>query len=377
MSGAEIINAVGREWVAGLVWRSFAEHPSLRERREDAQSLGADWVVMRDTLEVSQAGFCPAIGKRKPRRLYSLAASIAEEHKQPWLGMFKLSDTLWWYIAVRDGQAILPDGDVVGDYPTVLAARQRHEAYGDWNIHDGTMDDLRPLLEFSRKNVGLAPVRPVEPEPVWRGIAPISLAVLIAVGGILLYQRHERQLRQAERSTILALTHAREHNLPPLLRTPGPDEWLAACGNIFQSLPISQVGWIAVSVSCQDKNLIVIWQRMETATVAYRPEGELGDDGNRVLQTLSLGRLPAGDGTAPSYHLEDDALYRILQPINVQAVISRPTHEFGWAYVVQHVNFTLPISPFGIDFNQVPGLRITSLEWTQSGWVLSGELYGK
>lgn len=377
MGKAEIISAVGREWVAGLVWRSFAETPSLRERREDARALGADWVALRSMLEVSQAGFCPAIGKRKPRRLYALAASIAEEYKQPWRGIFKLSETLWWYIAVRDGQAILPDGDVVGDYATILAARQRHDAYGDWTIQDGTIDDLLPLLEFSRKHMGLAPVVPVEPEPLWHVLTPISLVVLLAVGGILLYQRHERQERLAEQKTILALNRIRAHNRLPLRYMPAPDEWLAACGSILQSLPVARNGWIVASVSCQGRTAIIVWDRLETATVASRPRGELAEGGNRVLQKLSLGPMRDGTGIALSYLQEDDALYRLLQPIDVQATISPPSREPDGAYVMQHVSFTLPISPFGVEFNQIPGLRMTALEWTQSGWRLRGELYGK
>lgn len=74
---------------------------------------------------------------------------------------------------------------------------------------------------------------------------------------------------------------------------------------------------------------------------------------------------------------EDAALYDLFQPIGVQAQIGNPVEDNNGGFETQFVSFTLPISPFDIDFNQVPGLRLDSLKWTESGWMLEGKLYGK
>lgn len=372
-SRAEIINAVGRGWVAGLIWRSFASYPTLGERREDAQALGAEWVVLRESFDIIQAGFCPGITSSRPKRLYSLAAAIAEEYQQPWCGVFKLSNKSWWYIAVRDGQAVLPDGDVVGDYATVLAARRRHESYGDWNIHDGTLEDLLPLLEFSKKNLRLSQVRSVEPVPIWKTIVPAALAVILAAGGIALYRQHEREVYKAAQLAA----HRVIVNLSPLRRTPKPDDWLAACGKLLQPLQISVGGWMAVNVTCTGNQANILWERLESATIATHPPGLLSDDGNKVIQIHSFGQLPNGADAMQSAPLEDIALYSVLQPIGVQAEISKPLEDNGGAFETQVVNFTLPIPPFDIDFSKVPGLRLESLTWSESGWALEGKLYGK
>ena len=378
MSRAGIIKAVGRDWVVGLTWRSFAEHPSLRERREDARALRAGWIVLRDTFDLVQAGFGSIVVDRQPKKLYSLAAAVAAEHQQPWCGIFKLSEKLWWYIAVRDGQAILPDGDIAGDYATVLEARQRHEIYGDWTSYEGTLQDLIPLLEFAKKNSKLKPLKSVEPPPFWRVMVPVFLVVIVAACAFLLYQRHERQVRIAEQKRLEALMLARQKlALPPLLTMPSPNEWLTACSSVMQSLNISENGWLAVDATCVGNEATIVWQRLMTATVAARPAGELSSDGNKDIQAFSLGSLPHGSGQMLDYEAEDEALYNVLQPIDVQAAIGGPSRDPGALYVSQSVDFTLPVPPFNIDFNSVPGLRLTSLEWTQGGWVVKGVLYGK
>ena len=377
MSRVEIIQAVGQDWVVGLSWRSFSERPSLRERREDARSLRADWVALRETHDVAQAGFCAEVPGRKPKRLYALAAVIAEEYKQPWMGVFKLQDNLWWYIAVRDGQAILPDGDVVGDYMTVLDVRRRHEAYGDWNVHDGTIDDLLPLLEFARKSVAPAQVKSIEPPPIWKGLLPTALAVVTLVGGGALYIHHRHQVHKAAQEAFRAVINAREQSLSPLLKTPRPNIWLAACEAVLSPQRLTENGWLADKISCAGEVAIIHWQRLGNATVLSMPPGDLSDDGNGVLQEKSLGHMPSGLNTMVSYVKEDEQLFALLQPIDVKVMLGKPVRFSGHAFFTQDVSFALPISPFGIDFDQVTGLRITSLEWETTGWEIGGIIYGQ
>lgn len=377
MRRAEIIKADGQDWVVGLSWRSFSGRPNLRERREDARSLRADWVALRETHDVAQAGFCAEIPGRKPRRLYSLAAAIAEEYKQPWMGVFRIHDNLWWYIAVRDGQAILPDGDVVGDYTAILDVRRRHEAYDDWNVHDGTIEDLLPILEFARKSHGLAQVRDVEPTPLWKGVLPIALVAAVLVGGGALFIHHQHFVRKAEHEALVEAMRAHEESLSPLMKMPTPNTWLAACQAAIGSQKLTENGWLADKVSCAGESFTVHWQRLDNATVLSMPQGDLSDDGNEVLQEKSLGYMPLGQNIMASYIMEDKRLFALLQPIGVQISLSKPTPFSGHTFSVQTVNFTLPISPFDINFNQVMGLRITSLEWTTTGWDIGGVIYGR
>lgn len=377
MSRVKIIKAAGKDWIVGLSWRSFSERPSLRERREDARSLGADWVALRETQDVAQAGFCKAVAGRKLGRVYSLADAVAEEYKQPWLGVFKLKDNLWWYVAVRDGQAILPEGDVVGDYATILEVRRRHEAYGDWNVHDGTIDDLLPILELVSKSSAVSRVKSVEPPPIWKGLLPVAFASSVVLVGALIYVNHQHQVHKAAREAFVAVIKAREQMVSPLVKTPPPNEWLAACMLVLEPQKLAENGWLADKVSCTGKIVVIHWLRIGNATVLSRPQGDLSSDGNMVLQQKAMEGLPPGDNTMVNYIKADEEIFALLQPIDVQANIGKATRFSTDAFFTQDVQFTLPISPLNINFDQVTGLRITSLEWTTNGWVIGGEIYGQ
>lgn len=369
----EIISAVGRSWIAGLTWRSFAAYPTLSERREDAQALAAEWMVLRHSFDIIQAGFCPALKNRKPRGLYSLAAAIAEEYPQPWCGIFQLNEKSWWYIAVRDGQAILPDGDVVGSHAKVRTIQKQHESYADWNVHDGKIEDLFPLLEFSKKNLSMGKVKSVEPTPVWKALAFIFLVLIAIAGGVSLYLEHKHQVHKAAQKAF----HNVMFSVSPLERTPAPDDWIQNCLSIVEPLKISENGWLASKASCSGNQATIIWERLNGATVVSRPAGVLSKDGNQVIQTQYFPSMIHGQDIIENYTLEDDALYRLMQPINVQVEIGDPIYNSGSGFEVQTVNFTLPFEPLNVDLNKVPGLRVDTLDWTESGWTIQGKLYGK
>lgn len=377
MSRAHIIKAAGQDWVIGLVWRSFADYPSARERREDAQALGADSFTLRQTADLTQAGFCAALTSRKSGKIYSLASAIAEEYRQPWCGIFNLGNDIWWYIAVRDGQAILPDGDIAGDYETVLKARESHASYGDWQMHDGTLEDLRPVLEIAKKTHKRSALKSVETPPLWRTLAPLVLAVIVLVGGLWLYRdyRHSQQMAQQRHMRAFIRAHRRE--LSVLATTPAPDTWLAACAAVIKPLDISENGWLADRVTCANHDVTIIWERRAGALVSKRPPGNLSSDGNQVVQVQPLNDLPKGPDEPRNYLAADEALYDLLQPIGVQAVIGNLIRNADGINMKQSVHFTLPVSPFDVDFNKVPGLRLTTLNWVQSGWVLNGAIYAK
>lgn len=377
MDPCKILKVNGQDWVVGLVWRSFAERPSPHEYKDDAQVLGADWVVIRETINVTQTGFCPAVRRYRPRRLYSLAAAIADGYKQPWRGIFKLNDELWWYIAVRDGQAILPDGDVAGDHEHVIAAYERHNAYGDWQTYNGTIEDLLPIIEIYQKSTKLVRFKLVSSTALWRSFWPIYVVIILAVL-VFFIDRHFEHMRRIDQQRYLQSVQNEDSKIfLPLSITPSPDLWLAACGKIIKSISISEYGWIALSAQCSGNSVMVTWRRSPGATVKISPSTIFSDDGNQIIQIYKLSPLPPGRTKMVDYRQADNILYSILQEINVQADISDPVRDSNRFYAIQNVRFTLPVSPFEMNFNMVPGLRITSLLWTTSGWELSGDIYAK
>lgn len=395
---ARIIQIGKRQWLAGLTWSSFEDAPSKNDLQEDAQRLHASWAAVRITESAIQAGFCaPVESIKSPQKLYSLAAMLADSKEQPWLGIFKIEEGLWWYIAVRDGHAILPDGDVIGGKAEIHAARDRHAGYTDWKYIEG---DINLLEEFINEiDAKPTPVRSLHGTnlPI---IPLIILAVILACssgGGYYWWQQKQQAEEQAR---LLAMQQARAQMqagkpitafiLPsPLLTTPEPNEWLFACGNIISNLPLSQQGWELDKVGCNTTSAMVHWLRQNGATVANKPEGDLSSPGDEINQTIPL--IVNTQGKDDAIALPDAKLiFRAwAQTAGFSLTLneaappppSLPGAEPTTAPIVMHpqanIILEIPISPFHIDLSKIPGLRLTSLQSTKQMWHIEGILYGR
>lgn len=390
-----IVRAANRRWLVGMeAWWNYPGKPKIGELRNDADELrGAEWYTIRTLGSLSQVGFAaPPEDIAKPKGLYSMAAAIADAKEQPWLGIFQLTDTLWWYIAVRDGQTVLPEGDIAGDEQTVHDARARHASYGDWTYIGGTLDDLLPLLEEAVKKRRLAEMRSLAPINPARIIIPGVLATAAVAGSYWAWQHHEHALKakhEAQLRAERARLAAKKRSISPLLKTPAPAVWLHACWAKFHDVPLSKDGWDASLVSCTRNAFRVVWQRTDGATVALRPKGSVFDHGNKIRESWSLGSLRKGPDNAEGLHHSDMALYALLQPLGVTARLSAGPHKKplpGAAakknkkdvFPSQSVRFQLPVTPFaGVAFSSVPGLRLTRIERTSKGWRVNGVIYGK
>jgi len=43
----------------------------------------------------------------------------------------------------------------------------------------------------------------------------------------------------------------------------------------------------------------------------------------------------------------------------------------------KNVAISVNVSPFDLDFSEVPGLRLTAIKMSANGWDLTGVLYGR
>jgi len=383
---ARILKLGKLHYVAGMRWTSFEAIPKKSELREDAQRLRASWACVRVGDASIQAGFCHISKERTRQRffgLYSLAAMVAETRRQPWQGTFNLGNGLWWYIAVRDGHAILPDGDVVGGEDVVLAARERHAGYSDWDSVDGDATMLLDMTEAA--GIRRTPVRALHGAGILITRLLAGLLLACALMGGLLYWQH---WREAERQRAMALARARQQiSAPPspLLTTPPPNRWLAACGAIISFLPLSSYGWSLDQISCLPASVNVHWVRGPGAVVAssLRPSGEVAASGDAVDQSLPLSLDTTGKDDAISLPEAAIQLRAWAQAAGFSLTVSPQTAAPGAPTVAAPaqlqqaaVSLDLPVSPFGMEL-PIPGLRLTKLATTPSGWHLEGVLYGK
>lgn len=393
---ARTVSINGRNWVVGLTWVSFEDTPNKDELKEDAERLKSDWYSIRIGESVSQAGFCHPLTQKKPQKLYSLAAMLADSKEQPWLGTFKLADGLWWYIAVRDGHAILPDGDVIGGEEEILAARDRHSGYTDWKYIEGDIKLLSELVADIREKPSPVKSLTASSWSKYMVASLVAIALLVSAGGYLWWQ-HQKDIEERERAAAMARLRAEmnDHKAhvvlsSPLLTTPEPNVWLAACANIIYKLPFSVFGWGMKEVSCDQAAVTVNWEILDGATVSNRPAGKPSADGKNIVQNIALPDLDK-KGADNSRNLQEAMLIMrgwaqgINLSLNLTQVMPAPVLS-GTApkdipppppptasVRIQETQ----VSPFTLDFSSIPGLRLTMIKNNSAGWTVTGVIYGR
>jgi hypothetical protein len=379
-----------------MSWCSFEDVPNKEEIQSDAQRLNASWTCIRVNDTVIQGGFCSPVGDDKyPTKLYSLAAMLADSREQPWLGIFKIEEGVWWYIAVRDGNAILPDGDIVGGEEEIRTAQERHSGYQDWKYFEGDLDFLSEFLAGIKAKP--TPVRSLTRRklPATQIIASL-LTLSIITGSGYMWMDHKKQVAEKERADAMAKAKAAMLAgqapvvLPsPLLTTPEPNDWLFACRSIILDLPLSQNGWSFSQVECNTESVIVHWIRQNGATVANMPEGVLGQEGNNVEQTIPL---PGFNKNGINDALDLPAEKVLLRAWAQTAGFTLSLNEAAPALLLpgatavpavsaqaSQTNFKLEVtvSPLNLDMSIIPGLRLTKISSAGTGWNIEGMLYGR
>lgn len=388
---ANVIQIGKRRWLAGMTWASYEDTPDKDELRDDAKRLNSTWSSVRIGEDCIQAGFCKAVDDVNVSKLYSLAAMLADSRKQPWLGIFKIEEDLWWYIAVRDGHAILPDGDVLGDRDEIYAAREKHSGYTDWNYVEGDVALLQDLI----KDIDESPtrVKSLEGIPLKHkllvGAGVVALAGL-AVGGNWWYQDAKKREAMARMREQLAkvVPEVKPVTSTPATTIPLATALLHSCGKAV-TLPISQYGWLIDNVSCAVNSATVVWARKDGATVDFRPEGVLSADGQKVTQTIDLrltqqsadDRIPLSEAwdqlLAWSQAAGFTATATVAAADKQASTLPGAAPDAAPVPTEKNVTISVNVSPFALDLSEIPGLRLTNIKMSAGGWELTGVLYGR
>lgn len=382
MARAKIVEINKTLWVAGLAWSTFDEKPKQSEIREDATRFGgADWYAVRDSDVAIQGGFCDRLGEKVPRKLASLAAYLADSAKEPWLGIFQITEELWWYIAVRDHQSILPDGDVIGTKEEIDAAREGHSGYQDWEYIEGDLETLASMI--AEVNTKPSYIRLLMGQEDYRkrlirwGVAS-GLGVALLLSAYAAYQFWDTQrVAQAnaaqERLRLMLKKEADQKH--PLITTGLPSRLLSACEKHLVDLPLSLFGWAVQSVECTPGAIKVLWQREAGATVNDRPPGDVSQDGERISSTTII---DIGLGNNNALPLEE-AILRLhgwAQQGRLALKLEADNKEKtpNQAKFVFHTT----VSPWDFELD-IPGVRLTLIRTTsyEPGWKTEGVVYGK
>jgi hypothetical protein len=405
------------KFVAGLSWRHEDREPKRKSLRARAEALDARWAVVHKTRTGHfQAGFCAPIGGVKSGQVKPLAALVADSHPQPWFGIYKLADDLYWYIAVRDGQEILPDGDQVGTLDEMLAAHQAHLRYGEWQDFSGTERDLAQIVKKARqpqslidkvvrkaqRSEGLTDIYGERQRVVGGLLGAVAIGTALTLGykwhaqHQIEEQRAAALARQRAQQAILAAQDAKQH-VQPWTQLPVPSAVIAACAAAWHSQDLASAGWVLSSWSCKvDPELLpkaitlaAYWTRAgglaanapgalldgdhSKSLVVRSVPFELTHDYNDDVAASSRAAYSFAQGNALQMKLTEASLAGALPG----AAATNAATVDPWK--TSDVDITLPMSPWlglASAFDAVPGLRVTEIQLDSTmQWHTLGRLY--
>ena len=395
-----VVEIAGKPYYLGMEWYAYPEAPSRAEIQEKADLKGSQSYVLREGESALQVGFCATSLDDLPTGTVSLAAFLADSALQPWLGTFEVAPGQWWYIAVRDHNAVLPDGDVVGGENEVRAAQDAHSGFADWRYLTGNLDDLaRMVTAIKAKGARLRSVHTTPGERrrqlMAAGVASVFVSAA-AAGAWYVNDLKEQEAREQQRIAQENLRRgkidaAKAAFVSPFYVTPAPAKLLIACRQVFASTAISDQGWTSDRISCTPAGATIDWIRGEGASVRHMPAGVTTDDGEKATQSIAFTLLPDADNAEGLVRLDDVKLALIAWAqeggfsFSSSPVRPPPIPEGIDAGdlppVLPALSFTITakVSPLEMieDFASYPGLRLISLEESPTGWIIKGVLYGK
>jgi Pilin accessory protein (PilO). len=387
-------------FLLGLSWRHLDSQPKPALLRSMAEERGEIYAVYHAIDAAWQAGFSQPPSDMpsdtKMARMYALAPLIAALRPAPWRAVFDIGNGLYWYLAVRDQQEIIPEGDFVGSIDAVSQLRSQHDAYGVWNDYDedaslqGLADAVRNLA-IKRK-----PVRRLTAGGTSKRIilASCSSVILLAVlaGGWWAY--HNQQVAKQRALELARLRAAAEQNkpkpvIPPWFRVPQPDYVLDSCAELWRQQSLSTDGWDLSSWKCSLAGAQVSAEAnySRNGGLAENAPGALDPSGNKSVaySSAALGVL-AEDHSVMVQEGAQRRIWSFAQQYDLAlnlGIVPRPQVLPGKEpppldpWVAQSVGLTLSSSPWdlGLQFDAVPGLRVSSVTFDGAVWSVQAQLY--
>ena len=401
---AQVLNLPGIKgtYAVGLTWRHEDTRPSRAALRKKARDLQARWSVVHQTRTGHvQAGFCAGLeGAASNWRTKPLAALVADSHPQPWCGFYRISADLYWYIAVRDGQEVLPDGDRTGTLEELEQLHALHKASGDWNVVRGTEAALADIVRTSRSVKGLTDLEPGPRRYVLPVAGVLTVAALAGVGTWWYQQRQAEAQRAADlaRQRAAQAMHAAKQakqQIPPWTLQPVPSAVVDACRSAWHGRALATKGWLLTGWSCQfgspvTVNVAAQWER--DGGVAEDAPGTLLDDGNHSRSTevkpYTFTIQPTGiDDFEVAKRIVWSVSHRKAFQLKLAATqpaalpgANGPDAPEPAPWIGNAADFTLAMAPWfsgASAFDQVPGLLLTevSVDLRDGQWHAKGTLY--
>lgn len=343
----KIIEINSKSYYAGLSWQTLSATENVKKR---IKNFKKGFYCVRNLSGMINLGYAEeTYGKYK--KLPSLAASVANAKKEPWLGVFRISEDLYWCIAVRDNQAILPDGDIVGNKEDADKFFQETISIGEWDsiIENGDIDDIELILTG---------------KPTYVLLVKKPINYLVIIGGLLLIILIFLYLKHSEKKKSKIFLPKIPINNKQIKHTPGykliskPSFIFNSCKNELSKLPQSYYGWEVSSLNCSINNITVIYKKQNFGNTFKTPKGIISPSGNIVTQTINT-HFPISTNTRHLLSSQDifKFVYGYMQEFNIHGTINSANRAGGVMVNINNVDLNLlPI------FFNIPSFRIKTIQ---------------
>ncbi|CAJ0718543.1 hypothetical protein LMG7143_04442 [Ralstonia thomasii] len=400
---------VNEAFAIGLSWWHEGQYkgprPSLQVLRKRARDLKEQWGVVRKTgADTFQTGVCTSIiGTKSAKTVRPLAAVVADAHPQPWNGLYQIDANRYWYIAVRDANSIINEGDLVGTREQLARVRERHRELGEWTEYDGTLEDLTRIVRATPKLPdALRDLNSSSWKPKAAGAAVGVLIVAGAGGGWIWHKQKleaDRLAMLARQQAELAAQNAQrdaQAKIPPWTQQPISAEVFDACAQAWHNQDLARKGWGLTTWRCKAQmraiTVEIFWSRQ--GGLAIDAPGTLAPDGQGSNLSMSI---PTAFSTPDAEVLSNDVAHRVTwtlaqahgmtlqlrptpapEPMPGSSSAKKDAPPDPW--LSAPAEFTLPFAPWeGLSepFSTVPALRISEVAYDakKGQWNANGTLY--
>ncbi len=428
----------GHGYVSNLFWQPLNNARSyMAEAKTFGKQNGWDIVAIRRGTRI-QAGFVDS-GSRNLKGMYSLAASLASQLGDSWLGAFRLKDGRYAVVGVHE-MLICPGLDRLC---TAEEAKQMlTDAHNTYNF-DSESIFAPPELEFASQDRDIYQVLSAKSARKdnrlkqltfgmsTRQMVMVGSGALLTVGAIVGYIQWDAY-QQAERDRQMAIERAAaQKHLDELNATarrrleqaalahpwavqPSPSDFIATCEQKTNAFRLSIKGWTFNSTACSGGALVGTYGRDGGTVEDFRkaaleifgvPAVFVG--GDQATVTLDL-RVPAGGDDVVS--MPDDAMSAFMthfQQIDITPQLEErpvaidppkvpqgqppmPAPVATWRQF--HFSFDGPVPPAAhfaggnaaiVSLSKIPGLRVEKVTTTLKpedatlSWHVEGNIYAK
>ncbi len=335
----------GKYYYVGLEWETLSSTENIKDKLKEYRTGYYCFRNLSGMINVSHAEELDG----KYKKLPSLASAVANAKKEPWCGYFKAEEDLYWYIAVRDNQAII--SEAIGTEEEIKKIFEDNLSLGwDDRFENGTEEDIVNLIEGKslsyvlRVNNNLYTYIAV--------IAGISISLFILYH--IFYKK--REIKPVFVPKVF--TAKKVVKVPGYKLLPEPLKVFNACKKAFISILANYSGWKITDFKCSDNRIIYSYTKQKFANAFIAPEGKLSISGTTITGSRVLNlHKPARFRKLLSRQKLLKVLYGYMQDFGIKGQLTVMGNKFNLNLNLNNLD-KLPV------FFSIPSFRVTGMNFS-------------